>query len=151
MVWECLLRKIVVIFSDRQDVNNTEHVAIINLLQGWEMLSDNDMCSFPGSQESWHGDICQHTAHSDPSLHCIGCYLSIREEWNEKCLIRFWVLLVLFLSSNSLSLLSSDRMCRDREWWLWPSGVTLPPMMGWPGSGPHNTWWTHRDNKLDSH
>ena len=81
MVWECLLRKIVVIFSGRQDVNNTEHVAIINLLQGWEMLSDNDMCSFPGSQESWHGDICQHAAHSDPSLHWLLFVHQRRVKW----------------------------------------------------------------------
>ena len=41
------------------------------------------------------------------TTHCIGCYLSIREEWNEKGLIRFWVLLVrVILPSNSLSLLS---------------------------------------------
>ena len=85
------------------------------------------------------------------TTHCIGCYLSIREEWNEKGLIRFWVLLVrVILPSNSLSLLSWGQSlieCVQTEsdgsgHLEWHS----PPMMGWPGSGPHNTWWAHRDN-----
>ena len=146
MVWECLLRKIVVIFSGRQDVNHSQHVAIINLLLGWEMLSDNDMCSFPGSQESSHGDICQHAVQTYSDLTC--SYLSVRdqEEWNDNNFL-LWVF-ECFLPLNSLSP-AIDVMCpvSDREWWLWPSGMTLPlPMMGWPRHRPNNTWWAHRDN-----
>ena len=63
------------LFSLADRMLTTHHVAIINLLQGWEMLSDNDMCSFPGSQESWHGDICQHAAQT-----LIGWLLS--DKWN---------------------------------------------------------------------
>ena len=148
MVWECLLRKICVIFSGRQDVNNTEHVAIINLLQGWEMLSDNDMCSFPGSQESWHGDICQHAAHSDHSLHWLLFVHQRRVKW--KMFDSFLSVARVILPSNSLSLLSWGQSlieCVQTEsdgsdHLEWHS----PPMMGWPGSGPHNTWWAHRDN-----
>ena len=132
MVWECLLRKICVIFSGRQDVNNTEHVAIINLLQGWEMLSDNDMCSFPGSQESWHGDICQPAAHSDHSLHWLLFAHQRRVKW--KMFDSFLSVARVILPSNSLRSPELrpviDRMCPDREWWQWPSGVTLPPHDG---------------------
>ena len=101
MVWECLLRKIVVIFSGRQDVNHSEHVAIINRLLGWEMLSDNDMCSFPGSQESSHGDICQHAAqtYSDLSLLFVS---QNPEEWNRNNFLLLWVF-ECFLPLNSLS------------------------------------------------
>ena len=92
-------------FLYRRDVNDAHHVAIINLLQGWEMLSDNDMCSFPGSQESWHGDICQHGAQtfigltSEMIITFYSCVISV--------LCR--VLLVFSIPStlSSLTLLSS--------------------------------------------
>ena len=147
MVWECLLRKIVVIFSGRQDVNNTEHVAIINLLQGWEMLSDNDMCSFPGSQESWHGDICQHAAHSDPSLHWLLFVHQRRVKWKmfDSFLSVARAFPLLQLSLSWVQNVSRQRVMAVTIW-----SDTPPPMMGWPGSGPHNTWWTHRDNYPDA-
>ena len=34
--------------------------------------------------------------------------------------------------------------CDHLEW------HSPPPMMGWPGPGPHNTWWAHRDNYPDA-